>query len=303
MPTPFVIADFCEDLRCQVNLQLADRGVAVPAGLNAERTLHFYLNLELRTLRPRPRKINWSDTVLGKRLLPVQSSVVKEIAAKSAAGDDLNPFLSDKLKTKPGYHDRMLNDWGIFHLHLGGIKVEPDGFTTRSNALLYVYPQPDALYLLDVLEHGESFGDIHLVEIIHRNWPDIVAQYKMNLRLSLEPRSSASAIVEARRRGLQPLIPLSDGTIYMPFGGGVSTCGLNSRIVRQTDSLLELARNLQHFCHQEAEQIRAGIEAQTGRHLEQLHLKVMWVEADLLIVESQVNIGILRPGQLPPRMA
>ncbi len=113
---------------------------------------------------------------------------------------------------------------------------------------------------------------------------------------------SGAEIIKARSYGLQPFVPLTDGTVYMPFGGGLSSCGLNARVVRQTDDLLERARTLQLHYQQNADQLCAELEALTGRRLEQLHLKVILIGADrdLLVVESQLNMGLLRPGQQPP---
>lgn len=297
-----VIADFYEDLRMQVTQQLADKGVTVPPGLDAERTIHFFLNLQLRTLRPQPRKVYWSDVLKGRTLSPEYLAVINKIAAISEAGGDLNPYLSERLKTKPGYHDRLLNDWGLLHLHLGGTTVGPKGFTPRSEDLLYVYPQPTEIYLLDVLKHGASFGDTQLVEILHRNWPSLLAKYQLGgPKFVVKSGPSSSEIVEARSRGLQPLVTVSDGSVHMPFGGGISTSGLNLRIGLETDDLLDRARRYERLCRQEADGIRAVIEAQTGRRLEKLQLKVMWIDADLIVVETQVNIGIWMPGQQPPR--
>lgn len=293
-----VSADFLEDIRVQLTSTITTAGFMVSTGLNAERTAHLWFNIQLRRLRPQRRQVRWSDTLAGKSLSAAHQHVVEAIVLRSERGEDLAPFLSRRLKD-PGYNDRLLNDWAAHHLHLGGTTPEADGFVPRSGELLYVYAQPDTLYLLDVLGHQDSFGDIQLVEIIHRNWPDIVARFKLGLRGDPHSAPSSAEIVQGRKMGLQPLIPLADGTIYGPFGGGISTCGLNSKIVRQAADLLSQARALENICRENVEQIHQGLEATTGRKLDRLVFGLLLTQTELIVVETQTNIGIRTAAATP----
>src|SRR5262249_60253000 len=102
---------------------------------------------------------------------------VAAVEIELAAGADPTPRLSRKL-LKRGFNDKMLNDWGIHHLHLG-LSMEPEGrFITRTGDVLFVLFRDDDAYLIDVREHG-AWCDGDLVEIVHTNWPETIRQFRL----------------------------------------------------------------------------------------------------------------------------
>lgn len=78
--------------------------------------------------------------------------------------------------------DLLLNDWGIYHLHLGDT-YESDGFCTRTGPVLFCYFDQKSVYFLDILEHGRGHGDVwvneRLLEIMNQNWPRHLERFRL----------------------------------------------------------------------------------------------------------------------------
>lgn len=67
----------------------------------------------------------------------------------------------------------MLNDWGIYHLHLG-TTIQSDGFVEQDNdELLFARITPTKFYLINVMKHGDWERKL-IVEILHSNWPETI---------------------------------------------------------------------------------------------------------------------------------
>src|SRR5258708_299506 len=157
---------------------------------DAWHSLVFFSNATRRGIEPRPRPVFKSRDLERRILNADHHQAIDQILAASLAGKNLNPYLSRKLLDAT-YSDPLLNDWGIHHLHLG-LSVESDGFVERDDSLLFAVVRDDGLYLLDTLAHG-AWTDNSLVEIIHTNWPELIASYKA-------PGAKIEPIPEARRK-------------------------------------------------------------------------------------------------------
>jgi hypothetical protein len=114
--------------------------------------------------------------------------------------------------------------------------------------LLYAMVEPDDLYLLDVRPHS-AMADIDLLEIVLANWPSLLRQCP-GLQGSADGASpTAEELQDARRHGVQPLLALSDGRVYGPRGGGLTTArGSSAHAVSETGSDLRKARDLEEKC-------------------------------------------------------
>ena len=79
---------------------------------------------------------------------------------------------------KLSYNDRMLNDWGVHHLHLGD-HIQRNGFIDRTKALLFCRFEQDDAYFVDILSH-DYFFEQNLGVIMHENWPDMLRRHRLN---------------------------------------------------------------------------------------------------------------------------
>ena len=94
---------------------------------------------------------------------------------KIEKGESVNPHLNSA--TKKDQLDGLLYDWGIHHLHLGETFSAP-GYVERTGPVLFAIFRKDDVYFIDIRNH-EGWSDKNLLEIVNRNWPELLSIYKM----------------------------------------------------------------------------------------------------------------------------
>jgi hypothetical protein len=188
---------------------------------------YYFHDLILRIPTAKPRQVFLSDVIKSD---PKKLQSIDFIKRKAEKGDDIWPHLSrgwGKLKNL----DKLYNNWGVYHLHLGE-DIEKHGYVSRTQKVLLLCISSDAMHFIDVRSHGEEFPnlwyDIGIMNIILENWPDQLAGYRS---LMTGHNISASSIEEVRRyrddNFNMPLI-LSDGNAYIS-PGMISLEGLSSK--------------------------------------------------------------------------
>src|SRR5260370_7232684 len=99
-----------------------------------------------------------------------------------------------------------------------------DGFVALVADLLYVMVRPDAIYFVDVLGHAKDFANSALLEIVHSNWPQLIARFRAPPQvISITPQFTSEQRLKFRDAGLLTAIQLRDGAIYMSPAGEYST--------------------------------------------------------------------------------
>jgi len=179
-------------------------------------------------------------------------SRVDNIAEKAEAGENLNPFLSRRLKNL-SYEDALLNDWGIHHFHLGK-EVKPDGFMESTGSLLYARVTKDCIYMIGVFDH-DSFSDGDLIEVEHENWRYVISKYKLPNDIDLLYDYKDDQIHELSKAGVQVPVKLDDGTVYMHPGGGYSSTGEGVGDVMVANGLQKIFRSLDKSLQEDAEDL------------------------------------------------
>src|SRR4051812_44833427 len=126
-----VEADFLEDLRAALAGRLRRAKFKLSKKATAQAVCIAYFNLQKRYIHRKARPVLRSPKILSSAYPAWMFAALDRLAAISDSGGDLNRYQSDSLR-KPTFHDALLNDWGIHHLHLG----EPSGsgyFATRTS--------------------------------------------------------------------------------------------------------------------------------------------------------------------------
>lgn len=186
-------------------------------GLTTDIPVHYF-NAAQRRIPSRPRTLLISDTFQ----CPAEHQAGWElIQQKVKDGLDLIPHLS-KLIVKTKKTDLMLNDWGVYHLHLG-TRIE-NGFVERAGPLLFARITDEYFYAIDVYDHS-SWTNGGIVETIHRNWPESVAHWVMH-------GVKGSTLTDEERAALRKVhtntfFLTKDDTTYGPIGGGTVASGHN----------------------------------------------------------------------------
>ncbi|MCK4303512.1 MAG: hypothetical protein KAY24_04675 [Candidatus Eisenbacteria sp.] len=219
--------DFLDDWRLILlqRLEAAGAPAALPAETAREVAKQCF-NLVRRLIPRRPRR------VLRSREFSCHSHRMEGLQlleSKIASGGDLNPHLSTRLE-KPWFNDALLNDWDIQHFHLGE-RAEALGLVGRTGELLFARVTSEKVYLIDVRDH-QSFSDRALLGILQSNWPDMMSTCSLPRVRSLPVDSSTMDITKLRKAGIDPIVQVPSGGVYMPLGGGVVTSGTSAEVMR-----------------------------------------------------------------------
>lgn len=203
---------------------------------DSERLVMHYFSILMRRIPTAKYHVFISDTIKSDSQKILLSQTIE---AMLTAGIDANSHLSNRVKeinqVKKENLDLLLSEWGIHHLHF---------HADRSNELLLIFMRGTSIYFIDVLTHEDDEGTIEtwtntgLIEIIHRNWPEVIHAYKVNGDFTCEDLT-----VEQRRNLRDKLtnsfVFMHDGTTYRGPGGGFMVSGVALDVVRSTDIILE----------------------------------------------------------------
>lgn len=269
----------------------------------------YYSTLH-KVISPIPRQVYWSRELMDKQkkgmLTAEQVTAINIIASTSLAGESLVRFMSTKIEHSDS-EDKLYTEWKIVHLHLDPSPSKKPAhqtdlvhFTQRTGPILFAYFDRDGFYLIDILPHGKEHPIVwcnrDLVEIIHRNWPKVIARYQMrNMRLAENPKDSVATteeIAERRRNGYSVILVMEDGTTYRPFGGGMSMAGGNIQIVSRADALFDSCDRLLKVVEHETGRVVGELERAYGQKLSELQLT--------LTLDSQNNPVFIDRNLNPP---
>lgn len=286
-----VEADFQNDLRVHYLAELTSLGVNLPKEPNdVFAVCAGYFSVLFRLIPQQPRRALKSRALRRRTLTHRQRSRLGCIMKEIEAGADLRPRLSKNI-LRPDYNDKLLQDWGIHHLHVGPQNA------AHGAELLYVYVTEECVYLIDwYAEHGiESFADQALMQILHENWPDAIAHEKPYgvVPGSLEPGNLTPIERQRLRAKFTIGTQMADGTIYLPLGGGTTLAGGSLRVLRRVQHERQLAHDVQQWVTNNAVIVRDAIARKTGTTLDALNLRYL-VGRPLRVQERQTGtvVGI-----------
>lgn len=146
-------------------------------------------------------------------------SAYSAIKSDIEAGNPLIKYQSRKLK-QLDYDDDMLSHWGIQHLHLSS-ECQKDGFVKRTGELLFVHFDGAYAHIIGIFNH-RSWCDLDLIEIMHENWADRMAVFRMDSGMRKLTETEYKAL---RAKHANANIIVNDGTEYMNPGCGVTANG------------------------------------------------------------------------------
>lgn len=186
-----------------------------------------FFNWQNRHVSSRRRNVHLSGQLVAKNRPEVQP-----LADKIENGSDLTPHLSRRIDTvfitnpkqpeldRRADLDLLLNDWGIFHLHISQI-LESDGYAKRGRELLMVIFKRNDAYLLDLLDH-DSWTKESLVETAVTDWPGAKLFTVMPGMKLYPPGRPEIARTDLRNSAINTPVELPMGLV---FGPGMSRAG------------------------------------------------------------------------------
>lgn len=276
-----VEADFKADLRDSMLTLLKDRGFQYSGKQDLLDVAYAFLNTHLKRIPIAPRTVVRSSRLrLRQDISPAIAAGLDRLERDSVAGNDLKPYHSFQI-LKAAKADHLLYDWDIRHLHLGtgDPATAPPGFLPRSNDLVFVYVTTKQLVFIDVGTH-ESFADDDLLEVVLETWPETLEKFRIRALLHRGPPETRAERDERRRSGITSYIPLSNGSLYAPMGGGVASNGWSLRVIQKADDLIRLAGKNEADFRTHADRIRDRLREATGIDLPVLRPKISIDDSD-----------------------
>lgn len=207
-----------------------------------------FLNVQRRLIISKPRHVYRSKMLQ----CPIEhEGNLKNLLCKVKQGDNLTPHLS-KLLLNAAYTDAFLADFGLHHFHLSSeIQAigKGKGFVKRTGPILIALVSDDAFYAIDVRQHGKAgepylWADASLLEIVHQNWPNVLARYRIKGISKLACDLDKEKRHRLRINGINTFITMDDGTTYMSPGGGITTARTATNITIEGDRKRDFVRRL-----------------------------------------------------------
>lgn len=250
-------SDWLEYLRSEI----AAAGYSVDATDSPDDLSYKFFNIRKRRVPASCRAVHESR----KLSCPQEhQSGYAELKSKFVNGDEVTPYLSKTILSDT-YEDYLLNDWGIHHFHLG--QNISDGFAGRTGPLLFALVTNSDVYCIDIKAHG-AWSEQELIRILHEEWPEAIANYRINGVLGLAHQTTNDEIAKLRKAGVQTMVQVDEGVVYGPIGGGYSTAGTSVQSRMLADRYRGLVRDIEKHVKENTdmfiEKIREhGLEPET----------------------------------------
>lgn len=211
------------------------------------------------------------------------------IKEKLLKGASVNSHLSKRL-LRLDYNDSLLNDWGIYHLHLGeSLENNNSSFIERTGPLLFIRIDGYNAYLIDILHHG-SWACQKLIKVIHDNWPKSIEKYLLKRVTGLSVALTDKDIIKMRKAGISSAIKIAPNIVYFPLGGGYSISGYSIVASREVDCYYNFIYNLKRQIQENLEQISQVIIRENNISNNKIILKLIVLNQIFFLEEQNTKV-------------
>lgn len=281
------ILNFNKDFDEMLITELSDYNFTIDASIESEKLRMKYFNFKRRLIQPIPRQVLISNEFVCPPELQKGFDIVKN---KLEKGENLIPHLSKGL-TDLDYNDSLLNDWNIYHLHLGeSLETSGSGFIQRTGPVLFLRIDNDKALLINILCHG-SWTKQQMVKVIHENWPQSIESYRLKDVIGLSSIPTDDDIKLMRKVGINSAIEIEPGVVYAPIGGGFTTAKTSINISLALIHYNKLLPKLQKHIEDNLQEIGKIINEKTGRAEEELFLKLVIQDNEYFAVEQNTGLA------------
>lgn len=204
--------------------------------------LDLYLNYYFRRIPVKKYNVKLSKEI--ENLVDNDcKSTIANIKNDLEKGKDINARVSRGI-LKFESNDKMLNRWGLYHLHLGN-KMEKDGFIQRTGKLLIIYVNKykNIVYFLAVAPgHGKSYPDTFIdseyLKTLVENWKEVREELECESITGIGPEMKDEDMKKILERSNINLCVVKSGNVLItPPGLGIAMDG-NSIEVRRLSMLI-----------------------------------------------------------------
>ncbi len=293
MPTNSVTVrmDLRKDYVAILKKWLLGRGFSFRRDEDDNEICHKFHNLNRKLIDPKPRTVLEALELSIPKEVQQGLSIIRE---KVEQGADLTPHLSTSLR-RLNFDDHLLNDWGVYHLHLS-TTTDERGFVTRTDEVLFARFDDNHGYFIGIYRHGD-WSKQDVLKIIHRNWPDTISQYRVKGIIGLSSHASDIELSELRKAGVVTMVEVEPGIVYFPPGGGYMTSGISMEVVMNCSNLFRLMDSWEQLIREEANRILDEIEKLGFNRLSELNICLQF--QDGIPVGIEQNTGVVLPLAVP----
>lgn len=174
-----------------------------------------------------------------------------------------NVSISKRNKNYSNSRDYLLDDWGIYHLHLDEkeAKNKKEMHDNRSGYLLFVKITNNETYFIDIMKHKtKNFCKQELLETLDRNWHFILEKYMLPELISI-PKMTDMEIKNRRKNNEYRMYEIN-GKVYIPMGGGLTSAGTNIIHTENADKILDDISIIEEDVKNRDLEIRSQIQKQ-----------------------------------------
>lgn len=269
------VGDWAEYLR---HKGMAACGLNYDPSRTLERNTMRYLNAHNRRIPiTAPRALHESRELSVPQEYQPNYSALKALIC---SGGDLKPYLSrDVLKKKcPDKNDRLLNAWGVQHLHF---------LSEGTGHILLCRITDTDVFVIQALPHDHDvWVDTSLLQILHDNWPEEIAAG----RLQGIPSETVAANERLELRSLNANFAstVKDGSVYLAPGGGLMASGdcLDDRT--DCDKIFAELTYWQEVLKGNAANFRAGLNWPPSK---ELSIKMLFEDREFWLYEPTTRSG------------
>lgn len=274
--------DFKKDWKNHIETELKSLGLPLKTSKSLDIDTVRYFNIKRRLLSQKIRNIHESQELY----IPSKYSAgYCELKKCFSEGRDLTPYLSRRTtgrRKSADYRDLLLNEWGITHFHFSPAGTKDVIFAMVTNT---------DVFIIQVFPHGHgdpyTWVNTELIEILHNNWPEIIVDCKTHISGEQLTKEQRKNIREKQR--LNTIITVSDGTNYLPPGGGFVMCGDCIFDIKETDELMNKLTVLEDWVRTTESNIRAALNLAKD---EKLFIKIGFNGQQCYLYEPDKNIKL-----------
>lgn len=196
----------------------------------------------------RARQVFYSGALNNQIKTPLEIQSCDNLAHLLVTGQSVFPYLgattqsirnrSKSKKSRSPSRDDFHSAWGLLHFHLAP-DIENKGVKSlRSRRVLIAYLSDDSAYFLKIVDHYGYQGDLHFLEILHNQWPNVLENYKLKgiKPAPKENRFTPEETVRLRAAGANTTITLGEDT-FIGLLSGVTNDGGTVKAVKTSSDI------------------------------------------------------------------
>ena len=244
--------DFHADFREIVESTLRKNDVAVDASESYNDAVYrYYANVRRRVAALQYKVLEAAGLTCPADLATGYS----QLKAELENGYDVTSRLSRKMPNAT-FEDRMLNDWGIVHFHLG--ERDAHGGVPGTKIVLFALVRDETVYAIGFFDH-KSWSNIEVLEIVDRNWPALTKHVRVQGIAEFELCDEDRAKLRAAGANMLNTV---NGQVLAPLGGGYTMAGTSMAAHKQADRAILSVGFYQDHITRSAAEIVADLERQ-----------------------------------------